>query len=166
MMQMKADQTDIERLYEVKINRVDFESMLDVQGVMSKQLKHIMVLMIEVIGCVQGKVSDTRQGQTKRLENLVNQVQSFTNWVMGFEPIDFMNAADASSMRPTNKLEEIGFKEYSTKVLGDFQPKKPSKRKSPRNIDHSNLLLSPKRLAPLSVTQSANFSEMPDGKFS
>lgn len=70
MMQMKADQSDLERLYDVKINRVDFESMLDVQGVMSKQLKHVLVLMIEVINCLQGKAQEARQAKEKRIENL------------------------------------------------------------------------------------------------
>lgn len=124
MLQMKADQSDLERLYEVKINRVDFENMLDVQGVMSKQLKHVMVLMIELIGCMQGKAQDTTQSRNKRIENLIKQVQSFTNWVLAFEPVEFMNAADATSMRPTNKLDEAQFKEYSARVLGEFQPSK------------------------------------------
>ena len=36
MVALKADMTDLERLYEIKINKVDFENVLDVQSVMSK----------------------------------------------------------------------------------------------------------------------------------
>lgn len=49
MLSMKADVTDLERLYELKINKVDFENVLDIQSVMSKQFKHILVLFMEII---------------------------------------------------------------------------------------------------------------------
>lgn len=62
MMQMKADKNDLERVCELKCNKIDFENILDIQNIMCKQFKHILVLFIEMLNCETSKVHDTRQG--------------------------------------------------------------------------------------------------------
>jgi hypothetical protein len=49
LMIMKADKIDIEKIYEIKSNKCDTDNMLEVQQLMSKQFKHILVLFIELI---------------------------------------------------------------------------------------------------------------------
>ena len=98
MMQMKADKNDLERVCELKCNKIDFENILDIQNIMCKQFKHILVLFFEMLNCETSKVHDTRQGQEKKLRNLTKQLHSFTNWVMNFEPVNFMNSADAANI--------------------------------------------------------------------
>jgi hypothetical protein len=36
LMQMKADKCEIEKLYELKTSKIEFENVLDIQQVMSK----------------------------------------------------------------------------------------------------------------------------------
>ena len=60
MMTMKAEQKDIERLYALKSNKVDVENVLDVQTIMSKQFKHILVLFVEITNCQMLKANDTK----------------------------------------------------------------------------------------------------------
>ena len=60
MLQTKADKSELERLYEVKSNKVDFENILDIQQIMSKHFKHVMVLLIEISNCQLAKPNETR----------------------------------------------------------------------------------------------------------
>ena len=62
LMALKADKTEIERLYELKSNKVDQENILDVQTIMSKQFKHVLVLFIEIINCQTMKAKETKNG--------------------------------------------------------------------------------------------------------
>lgn len=62
MMQMKADKNDLERVCELKCNKIDFENVLDIQNIMCKQFKQILVLFIEMLNCETSKAHDTRQG--------------------------------------------------------------------------------------------------------
>lgn len=114
---MKADKSDLERVCEVKCNKIDFENVLDIQNIMCKQFKHILVLFIEMLNCETSKVHDTRQGQEKKMQNLTKQLQSFTNWVMNFEPVNFMNSADAANIQIMNQVDEAKFKDYTDRVL-------------------------------------------------
>ena len=61
---MKADKVDIEKLYEIKSNKVDTENMLEVQQIMSKQFKHILILFIEVVNFLN--FQDTKQAYEKK----------------------------------------------------------------------------------------------------
>ena len=36
------------------------------------------------------------------MQNLLKQLHSFTNWVMNFEPVNFMNSADAANIQIMN----------------------------------------------------------------
>lgn len=61
---MKADKIDIEKLYEIKSNKIDTDNMLEVQQIMSKQFKHILILFIEVVNFMNFK--DTKQAYEKK----------------------------------------------------------------------------------------------------
>lgn len=60
MLQMKADKIEIEKLYEVKTSKIEFENILDIQQVMSKQFRHIVILFIEIVSCWTHKINDTK----------------------------------------------------------------------------------------------------------
>lgn len=57
---MKADKNDLEKVFELKCNKIDFENVLDIQNIMCKQFKHILVLFIEIVNCETTKAHDTR----------------------------------------------------------------------------------------------------------
>ena len=99
LMALKADKTEIERLYELKSNKVDQENILDVQTIMSKQFKHVLVLFIEIINCQTMKAKETKNGLEQRIQNLISQVQALSTWVMNFDPLDYMNSADAANIQ-------------------------------------------------------------------
>lgn len=46
---MKADKIDIEKLYDIKSNKIETDNMINVQQIFSKQFKQILVLFIELI---------------------------------------------------------------------------------------------------------------------
>jgi len=63
---MKADKVDIEKLYEIKSNKLDTDNMLDVQTMMQKQFKHILILFIELINLQSLRANETRGSLEKR----------------------------------------------------------------------------------------------------
>lgn len=63
---MKADKMDIEKLYEIKSNKAETDNMIDVQTMMHKQFKHILVLFIELLNIQSVKSDDTRGVIEKR----------------------------------------------------------------------------------------------------
>ena len=57
---MKADKSDLDKIYDVKCNKIDFENCLDIQNIMSKQFKHIVVLFIEMMNFENEKGHSTK----------------------------------------------------------------------------------------------------------
>lgn len=51
-------------------------------------------------------------------------MHSFTNWVMEFDPVNFMNSADAANIQVMDRAEEEKFKDYTDKVLQDLKSNK------------------------------------------
>ena len=49
MLVMKADKMDVERLYELKSNKLDTDTMINQQRTISKQFQHILSLFIELL---------------------------------------------------------------------------------------------------------------------
>lgn len=95
---MKADRIDLERVFELKSNKIDLENILDVQSIVTKQFKQILVLLIECVNCQANRSNDTKQALEVRNKQLIRQVKLLSNWVMNFDPIDYMNSADAASI--------------------------------------------------------------------
>ena len=60
MLNMKADKTDIENVLETKCNKMDAETIKDVQSIMCKQFKHILVLFVEVVNCQTSKTQESK----------------------------------------------------------------------------------------------------------
>jgi hypothetical protein len=79
LMIMKADKVDIEKIYEIKSDKIDTNNMLEVQQLMSKQFKHILVLFIELINLHSFNAGDTKGSIEKRQSTLMTQVQSLAN---------------------------------------------------------------------------------------
>ena len=47
----KADKEEIGKIVELKSNKIDLENLTNVQGIMIKQFKHILVLFVESVKC-------------------------------------------------------------------------------------------------------------------
>ena len=60
LLVMKADKVDIERIYEIKSNKTDTDNMLEVQAMMQKQMKHTLVLFLELVNLQSVRADDTR----------------------------------------------------------------------------------------------------------
>lgn len=69
---LKADKVELERLFELKSNKVDSENILDIQTIMTKQFKHILVLFIEIVNCQSLKAKETKFTMENRIQNLMN----------------------------------------------------------------------------------------------
>lgn len=63
---MKADKVDIERLFDIKSNKTDTENMLEVSAMMQKQLKHMLVLFLELVSIQSVRAEDTRGSFERR----------------------------------------------------------------------------------------------------
>ena len=62
----------------------------------------------------------TRQGLENRIQNLIKQVKSLSTWVMGFDPLDYMNSADAANVPLMDSVDETAFRDFTDQVLGDL----------------------------------------------
>lgn len=97
MLTGKADREEMERNLAMKSNKIDFENMLDVQGVLVKQFQQMLVLFIEVVNCQVVKPNDTKSGIEKKVHSLIQQVTSLSHWVFNFDPLTFFNSSDATN---------------------------------------------------------------------
>ena len=71
---LKADKTDLDKLFTIKSNRVDTENILDVQSIMAKQFKHILVLFVEIVNCQTLKANETKYSLENRIQKLLAQL--------------------------------------------------------------------------------------------
>ena len=136
MLSLKADKADLEKLDLMKCNKVDSENMLDIQSIMCRQFQHILVLFIEIINCQVKKESDTKQAGEARMQNLISQVRSLSNWVLHFNPVDYMNSADAANIQLVHALDENAFKKFSEMVLNELDEQRKKKR-GPAHLQQS-----------------------------
>ena len=65
-LMMKADKIDIEKIYEMKSNKVDTDNMLDCQELMCKYFKQILVLFIELVNNQMLRKSESKNSFEKR----------------------------------------------------------------------------------------------------
>jgi hypothetical protein len=112
---MKADKMDIEQIYEMKSNKKDTEKMLDCQQMICKYFKQLLVLFIEVVNFQVHKASDTKQSIETRKGNLIGQVQNLANWVMRFDPKDFVR--DSGKAQLDDDLNDFLFKNFTDLVM-------------------------------------------------
>lgn len=115
---MKADKVDLEKLYEIKSNKIDTDNMLDIQQMMQKQFKHILVLFIELINLHHLKADDTRGSFEKRQQDLIIQVQTLTNWVMKFDPLNYIQSAEQANHSMAQQISHDSIlKDFTEHVL-------------------------------------------------
>ena len=51
LLKQKADVSELEKLNELKSNKVYSEAIIDIQTILSKQLKQLLVLFVEITNC-------------------------------------------------------------------------------------------------------------------
>ena len=51
MLSLKADKEDLEKIHLAKCSKMDSEVIKDVQNIMCKQFKHILILFVEIVNC-------------------------------------------------------------------------------------------------------------------
>ena len=118
----KADKIDLEKLYELKSNKLDTDTMLTCQQLMTKYFKQIMVLFIEIVNFNTLRPNDTKQAHENRQFTLVSQVQNLANWVMKFDPEEFVKEGRDVSVADEN---DTFFKNYTEDILSDILAKRP-----------------------------------------
>ena len=91
---------------------------------MAKQFKHVLVLFIEITNCQTMKANESRMGYEKRIQNLIKQIKALSTWVMNFDPIDYMNSADAANTKIIERMQEQNFKDFTERVFSDMNFKR------------------------------------------
>lgn len=110
---MKADRESIDILHKVKTNKIDTEMIKDVQIMMSKQFKQILVLFVEMVNCQTAKLHESKHTYEGRIDNLVHQAQTLSKWVLLFDPVAVMNPSDVNSVKFMDDLDEKIFTDFS-----------------------------------------------------
>ena len=62
----------------------------------------------------------------KRTQDLLNQVQTLNNWVMKFNPREFIEDADKATECYMLKPDESTVKDFTDQVLSNIKTKKPA----------------------------------------
>ena len=119
LLVMKADKVDIERIYEIKSNKTDTDNMLEVQAMMQKQMKHTLVLFLELVNLQSVRADDTRGSYETRQQELMKQISSLANWVMRFDPMKFMKNAELVD-RDMFSTAEKHLTDYTDKVMAEI----------------------------------------------
>ena len=88
---MKADRLDIEKLFEIKSNISDTQNMIECQQVLTDHTKHVLVLFIEILNLQTIKAGDPVQQREKRAGQLIQQCKTLSNWIMTFDPKNFVS---------------------------------------------------------------------------
>ena len=60
VLSLKADQNDLEKINEIKTNKIDTENMMDLIIEINRLIQHIIVLMNETLKINLIKANDTR----------------------------------------------------------------------------------------------------------
>lgn len=71
VLSLKADQNDLEKINEMKTNKIDTENMMDLIIEMNRLLQHIIVLLNETLKINLIKANDTRQARENRAHELI-----------------------------------------------------------------------------------------------
>jgi len=71
VLSLKADQNDLEKLHEIKTNKVDTENLIDLIIEMNRLVQHIIVLQNETLKINLIKANDTRQAKENRSHELI-----------------------------------------------------------------------------------------------
>ena len=74
----KADQDDLEKLHEMKTNKVDTENLIDLIIEMNRLVQHIIVLQNETLKINLIKANDTRVARENRSHELISQAHALS----------------------------------------------------------------------------------------
>ena len=85
VLSLKADQNDLERLHEIKTNKVDTENMMDLIIEMNRLVQHIIVLLNETLKINLIKANDTRLAKENRSHELIIQAHALSQWAFKFD---------------------------------------------------------------------------------
>lgn len=85
VLSLKADQNDLERLHEIKTNKVDTENMMDLIIEMNRLVQHIIVLLNETLKINLIKANDTRLAKENRSHELIIQAHALSQWALKFD---------------------------------------------------------------------------------
>jgi hypothetical protein len=113
----KADREQIDILQKNKQNKIDSEMIKDVQIIMAKMFKQILVLFAEIVNCQTAKVNESKLMFEKRLDDLINQVQTLSKWILNFDPHALMNPSDVNTIPVMNGHDEKMFNDFSIGVF-------------------------------------------------
>ena len=85
VLSLKADQNDLEKLHEMKSNKVDTENLIDLILEMNRILQHIIVLQNETLRVNLIKANDTRLARENRSHELIIQAHALSQWALRFD---------------------------------------------------------------------------------
>ena len=85
VLSLKADANDLEKLHEIKTNKVDTENLIDLIIEMNRLVQHIIVLQNETLKVNLIKANDTRLAKENRSHELIIQAHALSQWALRFD---------------------------------------------------------------------------------
>ena len=82
----KADQTELQALFEMKTNKVDTEQVMNSQIVLSRQMKHLAVLFIESVKVQLAGALESQLNKNSKRQFILQQANALAKWVLQFDP--------------------------------------------------------------------------------
>nr|ACK37611.1 putative reticulocyte-binding protein 2 [Kahliella matisi] len=119
VLNSKANRSDLERLNEQKSNKVDTEQLLNSLGVLSRQLKHMLVLFMESIRSSLANASDTVLLKENKKKFLLRQLKALAKWVMKFDPLSQTSTCLGEEQNFLQNEEGRALQEFTDQVLSD-----------------------------------------------
>jgi len=82
----KADQTELQALFELKSNKVDTEQIMNSQQMLSRQIKHLIVLFMESVKVQISAPLESTLNKDSKKTFILQQTKALAKWVLQFDP--------------------------------------------------------------------------------
>ena len=92
VLAIKVDKKDMEKMNELKSNKVDTENLIDGLNTLNKQIQHVILIQNEALKLNIAKGDDTRKGKEHQSIQLLKQVRALSQWAIRFDPTQKMQS--------------------------------------------------------------------------
>ena len=86
MMSGKVDRDELTALYDLKSNKLDTEMTMKSVDIVHKQIKHLVVILVEIMRLSVTAQSETKQSKLNKKMYLLQQSISIGQWINEFDP--------------------------------------------------------------------------------
>eukprot|EP00347_Sterkiella_histriomuscorum_P000145 403376999 len=159
LINMKANTMELNQIMEMKTNKTDTEQLMSSQQILSRQLKHFVVMVMESIKLSINETMDTKMQVENKKKFIFNQLKALAKWILRFDP-----SSQNSTSQNYEGLESDFMLGEESKILQDFTDQILSDHKLPISLQNSNIKKSRDRYNKSLNNQSTILTQISDQK--